>query len=136
MIKRRRGHRELRSADRPSSSRLTLHNCQVAAQAQPRLALEGNRDRQSSSRLTLHNCETQDHPRRSARSQPHQGEVAAQTQPMLGLTELSNYLTLKGSFSAVSKPNFASTHAFESSRRDLHKALFCTALQSQFFVKN
>ena len=28
---------------------------------------------------------------------------------MLALTQLSNYLTLKGSFSAVSKPNFAST---------------------------
>ena len=27
--------------------------------------------------------------------------------PMLGLTQLSNYLTLKGSFSAESKPNFA-----------------------------
>ena len=31
--------------------------------------------------------------------------------------------TLDGSFSAVSKPNFASKCAFESSRRDLHKAL-------------
>ena len=41
----------------------------------------------------------------------------------------------KGSFSAVSKPNFASKYAFESSRRDLHNALLCTALQSQFFVK-
>ena len=28
--------------------------------------------------------------------------------PMLALTQLSNYLTLKGSFSAVSKPIFAS----------------------------
>ena len=43
--------------------------------------------------------------------------------------------TLEGSFSAVSKPNFASKYAFESSRRDLHNALLCTALQSQFFVK-
>ena len=42
---------------------------------------------------------------------------------------------LQGSFSAVSKPNFASKYASESSRRDLHNALFCTALQSQFFVK-
>ena len=31
--------------------------------------------------------------------------------------------TLHGSFSAVSKPNFASKYAFESSRRDLHNAL-------------
>ena len=36
--------------------------------------------------------------------------------------------TLQGSFSAVSKPNFASKYAFESSRRDLHNALLCTAL--------
>ena len=36
--------------------------------------------------------------------------------------------TLEGSFSAGSKPNFASKHAFESSRRDLHNALLCTAL--------
>ena len=28
------------------------------------------------------------------------------------------------------------TYAFESSRRDLHNVLLCTALQSQFFVKN
>ena len=43
--------------------------------------------------------------------------------------------TLEGSFSAVSKPDFASKYALESSRRDLHNAPFCTALQSQFFVK-
>ena len=48
--------------------------------------------------------------------------------PMLGLTQLSNYLTLKGSFSAVSKPNFASKYALESSRRDLQNALLCTVL--------
>ena len=35
--------------------------------------------------------------------------------------------TLQGSFSAVSKPKFASKYAFESSRRDLHNALLCTA---------
>ena len=35
--------------------------------------------------------------------------------------------------SAVSKPNFASKYAFESSRRDLHNALLCTALKSHFF---
>ena len=44
--------------------------------------------------------------------------------------------TLQGSFSAVSKSYFASKYAFESSRRDLHNALLCTALQSQFVVKN
>ena len=34
---------------------------------------------------------------------------------------------LQGSFSSVSKPNFASKYAFESSRRDLRNALLCTA---------
>ena len=32
---------------------------------------------------------------------------------------------------ALSKPNVASKYAFENSRRDLHKALLCTALKSQ-----
>ena len=36
--------------------------------------------------------------------------------------------TLQGSFSAVSKPNFASKDSFDSSRRDLHNALLRTAL--------
>ena len=40
--------------------------------------------------------------------------------------------TLQGSFSAVSKPNVESKYAFQSSRRDLHNALLCTALQSHF----
>ena len=44
--------------------------------------------------------------------------------------------TLQGSFSAVSKPNVASEYSCESSRRDLHYALFCTVLQSQFRVNN
>ena len=43
--------------------------------------------------------------------------------------------TLGGSFSAVSKPNFASKYALESSRRDLHNALLCTVFESQFFRK-
>ena len=43
--------------------------------------------------------------------------------------------TLEGSFSAVSKPNFASKYAFESSRRDLHNALLCTAPKSHFFQR-
>ena len=42
---------------------------------------------------------------------------------MLGLTQRSNYLTFKGSFSAVSKPYFANKYAVESSRRDLQNAL-------------
>ena len=34
--------------------------------------------------------------------------------------------TLQGSFSAVSKPIFATKYSLESSRRDLHNALLCT----------
>ena len=60
--------------------------------------------------------------------------------PMLGLTQLSNYLTFEGSFSAVSKPNFASKYAFESSLRDLHNALLCNVplhrLESEVRKKN
>ena len=37
--------------------------------------------------------------------------------------------TLDSSFSAVSKPIFASKYSLESSRRDLHNALLCTALE-------
>ena len=44
-----------------------------------------------------------------------------------------NCQTLQGSFSAVSKPNFASKYAFESSRRDLHNALLSTAPKSHYF---
>ena len=36
--------------------------------------------------------------------------------------------TLQASFSAISKPNFATKYALESSRRDLHNALLRTAL--------
>ena len=43
--------------------------------------------------------------------------------------------TLQGSFSAVSKRNFARKYAFESSRRDLHNALLCTALKSHFSLQ-
>ena len=41
--------------------------------------------------------------------------------------------TLQSSFSAVSKPNFASKFSLETSRRDLHNALLCTVLQTQNF---
>ena len=43
---------------------------------------------------------------------------------------------LQGLLSAVSKLNFANEYAFESSPRDLHNSLFCTALQSHFFCQN
>ena len=51
------------------------------------------------------------------------------------ISESSNLRTSQGSFSAVSKPNFASKYSLESSRRDLHKALLCTVLKAQFFVE-
>ena len=41
----------------------------------------------------------------------------------------------RGSFSAVSRPNFARKYALESSRRDLHNALLCTVLNAQNFVQ-
>ena len=44
--------------------------------------------------------------------------------------------TLQSSFSAVSKPIFATKYSLESSRRDLQNALLCTALESQFFFQN
>ena len=37
-------------------------------------------------------------------------------------------LRFQGSFSAVSKPNFAREYSLESSRRDLHNARLCTVL--------
>ena len=42
------------------------------------------------------------------------------------ISESSNLRTSQGSFSAVSKPNFASKYSLESSLRDLHNALLCT----------
>ena len=44
------------------------------------------------------------------------------------ISESSNLRTSQGSFSAVSKPNFASKYSLESSLRDLHNALLCTVL--------
>ena len=46
---------------------------------------------------------------------------------LLGFDILSGQ-TLQGSFSAVSKPIFATKYSLESSRRDLHNALLCTVL--------
>ena len=54
---------------------------------------------------------------------------------MFDLTFVVPVQILEGSFSAASKPDFASKHAFESSRRALHNALLCTALESHFLSK-
>ena len=43
--------------------------------------------------------------------------------------------TLQGSFSVVSKPNFASKYSLESSGRDLHNALLCTVLMESRLVE-
>ena len=51
----------------------------------------------------------------------------------VGRRLFGSWQTLQGSFSAISKQNFASKYAFESSCRDLHNAPLCTALRSQFF---
>ena len=48
----------------------------------------------------------------------------------LSLIFQPNEQTLQGSFSAVLKPNSASRYSLESSCRDLHNALLCTALES------
>ena len=90
--------------------------------------------------LVLHTVE-QDLPRgRPARDDvargveanaPDLGLVAlqlARTHPLVHVEDLGDLCaeseqTLHGSFSAVSKPNFARKYAFERSRRDLHNAL-------------
>ena len=46
----------------------------------------------------------------------------------LGWLHRSIGQTSQGSFSVVSKSNFASKYSLESSRRDLHNALLCTVL--------
>ena len=67
-------------------------------------------------------CETPSHPRGRAISQMSPSRrCAAAAQPSIGVGSVgpagirptSNYLTLKGSFSAVSKPNFASKYSLE-----------------------
>ena len=42
--------------------------------------------------------------------------------------------TLRGSFSAVLKPNLASKYSYQSSRRDLHEAFLCTVLESTITI--
>ena len=50
-----------------------------------------------------------------------------------GVLERQAGETLEGSFSAVSKPIFASNCSFESSCGDLHSTHFCTDVTSQKF---
>ena len=59
---------------------------------------------------------------------PELGVVRAEAH--LGNLYTESGQTLKGSFSAVSKPIFATKYSLESSRRDLHNALLCTVLES------
>ena len=55
------------------------------------------------------------------------GERANFSRLVLGCIEASKQA------SKVEQPNFASKYSLESSRRDLHNALLCTALQCQNF---
>ena len=71
-------------------------------------------------------------PRRAPVTSTH----VAVLSPMLALTQPSNYLPLKGSFSAVSRPKFAKNYALESSRRDLQNALLCTVLVGSVWVSS
>ena len=69
-----------------------------------------------------------------------EGQVEQQGAPMLHLTQLSNHLTciwqiLEGSFSAVSKPNFAIKYSLESSWRDLSYFHSFAPLRPQEFIK-
>ena len=71
---------------------------------------------------------------------PRAGGGARRSDARLEVAEAYGVLTflrqtLQGSFSAVSKRNFASKYALESSRRDLHNAFLCTALKSHIFLK-
>ena len=52
-----------------------------------------------------------------------------------GVRKVRKLESLQGSFSAVSKPIFASTYSLESSRRDLHNALLCTVLVGSVWVR-
>ena len=61
----------------------------------------------------------------------HEGREGAAVD--LGDLYAASEQTFQASFSAVSKPNFASKYSLESSRRDLHNPLLCTALKAQFF---
>ena len=74
----------------------------------------------------------------SVKAQPRLPWLAIRSHLLGRLSLLAIFLcsigqTLQGSFSAVSKPNLTSKYALESSRRDLHNALLCTALKSHFF---
>ena len=71
---------------------------------------------------------------RSSRSCGTLSSSIARSSRVVGVDEhpLGIGQTLQSSFSAVSKRNFARKYALESSRRDLHNALLCTALQSHF----
>ena len=63
------------------------------------------------------------------RAVPDPGSTLAGSLPSLGAHRRHGIRqTLEGSFSAVSRPNFASKYSLESSRRDLHNALLCTVL--------
>ena len=55
---------------------------------------------------------------------------------MLALTQVSNYLNLKGSFSAVSKRNVASEYAQFFVSKSLSKIANCLSNYYQIFAEN
>ena len=70
----------------------------------------------------------------SAHGAPCPGAPARRGRPSSCRADTAARQTLQGSFSAVSKRNFASKYSLESFRRDLHNALRSTALQSHFLL--
>ena len=76
-------------------------------------------------------------PESSSRAARREGPRAARNRVVdhLGNLYTESGQTLQCSFSAVSKPYFASKYALESSRRDLHNALLCTVLNAQNFLQ-
>ena len=73
----------------------------------------------------------------SADGQTAGGTLSHWSSPMLGLTQLSSYLTLKGSFSGVSKPTFACVGKLSprsTKCTPLHR--FAPFSNLNFFVKN
>ena len=65
------------------------------------------------------------------RAVPERARPLEDPEPLTGLKINSTDkvdIRYPGWFSAVSKPNFASQHSFQSSRRDRHNALLRTVL--------
>ena len=81
------------------------------------------------------NMYTENRGMRTTSHKKHLGDLCTESgQTLQG--SFSVVVVSPNSFSAVSKPIFATKYSLESSRRDLQNALLCTALESQFFFQN